>query len=62
MRALAVGLMPSNLPGGVWGLCRFWAIRGENPKNQLWGPVETVSAKFFGNTKVAPGDSATDEP
>ena len=29
LRVLAVGLMPSNLPGGVWGLGRFWAIWGE---------------------------------
>ena len=28
-RALAVGLMPSNLPAGVWGLSRFRAIWGE---------------------------------
>ena len=28
-RTLAVGLMPSNLPGGVWGLSCFWAIWGE---------------------------------
>ena len=48
--------------GGLWGLCRFWAIWGENPKNRLWGPVEAVSAKFSGDLKVAHGDSATDEP
>ena len=36
-RALAVGLMPSNLPvGGVWGLSRFWAIWGKNdPKKKF---------------------------
>ena len=28
-RALAVGLMPINPPGGVWGLSRFRAIWGE---------------------------------
>ena len=53
---LAVGLMPSNLPGG---LGRFWA---KIPKNRIWGPVEAVSAKFSGDLKVAHGDSATDEP
>ena len=38
--------------GGVWGLSRFWAIWGENPKNRLWGPVEAVSAKFSGDIKL----------
>ena len=48
--------------GGGWGLSRFWAIWGENPKNWLWGPVEAVSAKFSCDIKVVHGDSATDEP
>ena len=34
--------MPSNLPGGVWGLSPFWAIWGEKSpekkvSNCVWG-------------------------
>ena len=55
VRVLAVGLMPSNLPGGVWGLSRFWAIWGEkSPEKKsfqmclgiLWGGIYDVSGKF----------------
>ena len=44
---------------GTWGLSRFSA---KIPKNRIWGPVEAVLANFFGDLKVAHGDSATDEP
>ena len=54
LRALAVGLMPSNL--------RTWPFLAKITKNRVWGPVEAVSAKFSGDLKVAHGDSATDEP
>ena len=53
-RAPAVGLMPSNLRTQL-----FW---DKIPKNRVRGPVEAVSAKFFGDLKVVHGDSATDEP
>ena len=36
--------------------------RAKNQKNRIWGPVEAVSANFFGDLIVAGGDSATDEP
>ena len=50
-----------------WGsghLCFFWGWQSgpKIQKNRIWGPVEAVSAKFFGDLKVAHGDSATDEP
>ena len=41
-RALAVGLMPSTLPGGVWGLSRVGAIWGEKP------PEKKVTACVWG--------------
>ena len=36
--------------------------RPKIPKNQVWGPVEAVSAKFSDDLKVVHGVSATDEP
>ena len=49
---------------GVGGTCVFSGTpqRPKMPKNQICGPVEAVSGKFFGNLKVARGVSATDEP
>ena len=49
---------------GVRGTCVFSGTpkRAKMPKNWIWGPVEAVFANFFGDVKVAHGDSATDEP
>ena len=49
---------------GVWALVFFSGTpkRPKIPENQIWGPVEAVSAKFSGDLKVAHGDSATDDP
>ena len=49
---------------GARGTCVFSGSpkRPKMPKNRIWGPVEAVLANFFGDIKVARGDSATDEP
>ena len=49
---------------GVRGTCVFSGTPqlAKIPKNRIWGPVEAVSGKFFGDLKVARGVSATDEP
>ena len=48
MRALAVGLLPSNPPGGVWGLSHFWAIWGEK------SPEKKVSKCVWGVFMIFP--------
>ena len=49
---------------GVRGTCVFSGTphRPKMPKNLIWGPVEAVSGKFYGDIKVVHGVSATDEP
>ena len=49
---------------GVPGTCVFSGNpqRPKMPKNRIWGPVEAVSGKFFGDLKFARGVSATDGP